>query len=331
MKVALVIVALLIATVTQAQAFKPEKVENGALCTICTFVTNVIEEYLQNNATEAKIEQLLGKVCNLFGGFQSECMDFVTTETPAIIQLLLNKESPQTICTQLHACTSKFAEKPKVAEVQPEQGGALCSICQVVISTVESYLASNATETQIINGLENLCNSLPGSISATCDAIVEQYAPLAIQWLNNNEPPQVFCTQVGLCSSARPCPKTVKAVKPVKPVQPKPQQGGQLCGVCELVIASVEQYMQQNATEAQIIAFLENVCNALPGGVGSICSAVVDQYVPLMIQWLVTNESPSVFCTQVGLCSSETTEPKMLPLTRAIARPLTRLTRPLKH
>jgi len=324
MKVALVIVALLVASVAQAQAFKPEKVENGALCTICTFVTNVVEEYLQNNATEAKIEQLLGKVCNLFGGFQSECMDFVTTETPAIIQLLLNKESPQTICTQLHACSSKFAEKPKI--VEPEQSGALCSICQVVISTVESYLASNATEQQIVAGLENFCNALPGSISATCDAIVEQYTPLAIQWLVNNEPASTFCSQIGLCSSARPCPK---AIKPAKPEQPKPEQGGQLCGICELAISSVEQYMQQNATEAQIIAFLENVCNSLPGGVGSICDAVVDQYVPLMIQWLAQNEPPQVFCTQIGLCSSET--PKMLPLRRANARPLTRLTRANKH
>jgi len=69
MKVALVIIALLVVSVAQAQAFKPEKAASGTLCTICTFVANVVEEYIQNNATEAKIAQALGKVCNLFGGF----------------------------------------------------------------------------------------------------------------------------------------------------------------------------------------------------------------------------------------------------------------------
>jgi len=193
---------------------------------------------------------------------------------------------------------------------------------------VESYLAANATQQQIIQGLENFCNALPGGFSATCDAIVEQYTPLAIQWLINNESPTTFCTQVGLCSSARPCPKiqpTKQAVQPKQVIQPKPQQGGQLCGICELAIASIEQYLQQNQTEAQIIAFLENICNALPGGVGSLCTAFVDQYVPLGVQWLVNNEPPQVFCTQVGLCTSQSV--KMTPLRRSNALPLTKLTR----
>jgi len=82
--------------VAQTQAFKTtqeEKALDGTLCTICTFVTNIVEEYVQNNATEQKIEQLLGKVCNLFGGFQSECQDFVNSEVPAIIQLLLDMKA----------------------------------------------------------------------------------------------------------------------------------------------------------------------------------------------------------------------------------------------
>jgi hypothetical protein len=90
-------------------------------------------------------------------------------------------------------------------------------------------------------------------------------------------------------------------------------------------MASIETYLASNQTQAQIIAYLENFCNALPGSLGPVCDQFVEQYLPLAINWLNQNQPPQAFCTNIGLCSSKTL--KMTPLRRANAKGITKVGR----
>lgn len=157
------------------------------------------------------------------------------------------------------------------------------------LSSVEQWLASNQTQAQIQQNLENVCAALPGGMSSLvrfpsqrlskfhflasdefllkCDQFVEQYLPVAIQWILNNEPPQTFCTQLGLCSSEKKS-AIVMLPKPAKPL-PVPKDGS-LCGICELTIASVEQWLQQNTSVAEVEQYLQNVCSLLPSSIGQL-------------------------------------------------------------
>jgi len=78
----------------------------------------------------------------------------------------------------------------------------LCTICQLFITLVENYLAANATEKWIENILHNFpCEAvLPPDLAAQCDQFIDQYIPDLIDWINKNEPPNVFCSQMGLCN-----------------------------------------------------------------------------------------------------------------------------------
>jgi hypothetical protein len=103
-----------------------------------------------------------------------------------------------------------------------------------------------------------------------CDNFVEQYLPLAIQWILNNEPAQTFCTQLGLCTSKR---LSLIRVLP-KPAQPIPvPRDGSLCGICSLTIASVEQWLQQNSSVSEVEQYLENVCALFPASISALVRA----------------------------------------------------------
>jgi len=73
-----------------------------------------------------------------------------------------------------------------------------CPLCTFVVKNVESLIASNATEEEIITTVDQLC-SLIGS--SDCYAFIAQYIPDLIQWIENNEDPTAFCTAAGLCTT----------------------------------------------------------------------------------------------------------------------------------
>jgi len=74
--------------------------------------------------------------------------------------------------------------------------------------------------------------------------------------------------------------------------------------MCQLFVTLVENYLAMNTT----IAFIENILYNFPcrafftGNMEAQCEQFIDSYVPALIDWIEKNESPSVFCGQVGLC-----------------------------
>jgi hypothetical protein len=73
-----------------------------------------------------------------------------------------------------------------------------CAVCEVLISGVETYLAGGESEQQIEQQLENYCAKLP-DFNTDCDNLIVEYVPQAINWIQGNENPDTFCTQMGLC------------------------------------------------------------------------------------------------------------------------------------
>merc|ERR1712183_86504 len=85
-------------------------------CQICKMLVGFIESYVQANQTITQIESLLGRVCRLTP-FASQCVVFVDTYTPLIVQYTQANEDPQTVCQQIGVCSSSQAVH-KVAAVK---------------------------------------------------------------------------------------------------------------------------------------------------------------------------------------------------------------------
>ena len=74
--------------------------------------------------------------------------------------------------------------------------------------------------------------------------------------------------------------------------------------MCNIFVGMAEQFLKNNHTMDTIEKILHNFpCQfVFSGPMEKQCEDFVDSYVPLIIDWIVKNEDPTTFCTQIGLC-----------------------------
>lgn len=83
--------------------------EDGIECSLCKWGTTEIENFLSSNHTETEIESALTKACSyLPEKYQSVCDNKLVPLVPTIINYLDDHETPDTICGQLHFCSSEL-------------------------------------------------------------------------------------------------------------------------------------------------------------------------------------------------------------------------------
>jgi len=74
-------------------------------CTLCQFVVQFIDGYLQANYTQQQIVKQLEVVCSLAPEpYQAQCDTFVEHYVPVLISLILKYEDPENACKQLGFC-----------------------------------------------------------------------------------------------------------------------------------------------------------------------------------------------------------------------------------
>jgi len=160
-------------------------------CGICETVMQYVSTWVASNQTEEYIENMVNQYCPLIGLPVAEC-NMIAAAIPAVIEQIENGATPQVICQTLGLC-------PKQKPVKAKSRGADCSICIFVVGQIEDYIASNATETEIMNALNQAC-ALLGAFQAQCQALVGNL-PAYIAQLEKAEDPTTICTQVGICTS----------------------------------------------------------------------------------------------------------------------------------
>jgi len=180
-----------------------------SICSQCTTIVGTIEGWVENNATEAQIIQYLDQFCAMNPQFQLPCDAIVAYGIPTIISWLQNNASPTQVCQILGVC--KVA-KPKLPALSNVKDTPYCSYCTTIVSSIESYLAQNATQEEIEQRVDQLCSLLPSGFSLYCEAFIASEIPAIVNYLNQNYTPQQVCGQIGLCSS----PLTKLAKIPIK-------------------------------------------------------------------------------------------------------------------
>ncbi|KAI3363099.1 hypothetical protein L3Q82_011747, partial [Scortum barcoo] len=79
------------------------------------------------------------------------------------------------------------------------------------------------------------------------------------------------------------------------------------CELCKEVLMVVAQILKDNATEAEVLGYLEKACQLIPDqGLTAECKEMVDSYYPILIG-IITGEleDPAVVCGAMGLCRSQ--------------------------
>jgi len=96
-----------------------------------------------------------------------------------------------------------------VCKFQKTKDTPFCSYCTTIVSSIEDYLAQNATQEEIEKNVDQLCALLPDEFSLYCEAFIASEIPAIINYLNQNYTPAQVCSQIGLCST----PPKVKSGK----------------------------------------------------------------------------------------------------------------------
>ncbi|XP_034753387.1 prosaposin isoform X2 [Etheostoma cragini] len=113
--------------------------------------------------------------------------------------------------------------------------------------------------------------------------------------------PPYWCLNVktaSLCGAVTHCQQNVWN---------KPQMKTVPCDLCKEVLMVVEQILKDNATEAEVLGYLEKACQLIPDqGLTAECKEMVDDYYPILMGIIKGElEDPSVVCGAIGLCHSQ--------------------------
>ena len=77
---------------------------------------------------------------------------------------------------------------------------------------------------------------------------------------------------------------------------------GLKCDLCHLGISYVENYLQNNHTETELENVLDNLCYKTPDS--NLCIALVNNYLPQIIELVEQKETPAEICSQLSLCDT---------------------------
>lgn len=111
--------------------------------------------------------------------------------------------------------------------------------------------------------------------------------------------PGVWCVNIrtaSQCGAVKHCQQTIWN-KPVVKTIP--------CDVCKEMLAIVENFLKDNATQSEILSYLNKLCELMDPSLSSQCKELVNDYYPIVLN-IIEEElgNPSVVCSALGLCSS---------------------------
>merc|ERR1711915_119183 len=103
------------------------------------------------------------------------------------------------------------------------------------------------------------------------------------------------------------------AIDPAAVKDQEEQVGASECEACKFVVNIAENFLAENKTEQEIEEALEKVCKVLPSKYQSICTTIVESYVPTVIALLEAKFPAETVCTAIGVCTTMSPLEKIFP------------------
>lgn len=259
-------------------------------CPLCEFIMTELDTILKEKPTQEEIENALEEVCSLLPStIREDCNNYVKQYTPVLLELL-QQIKPSEVCSVIGLCSAKPLPEKKArvpGRLDPE-----CVLCEFVMDKLETLLKENATQAEIEAALDKVCSLLPSTISTDCKNFVNKYTPAIINLLTHAIQPNEICTELGLCKAKK---HTVSNKVMVK--------SNETCDLCKTIVSYAKLILGNNATEEEILKFLDELCDQLPDQLKTECTAIVDDYGKMILDKLL-KQTPEEICSEIGLCSS---------------------------
>jgi len=263
-------------------------------CHECQQIVGLIESFANGNMNEDFVLGHVRHLCTMFpqAGYSAQCAAVIDAYGASIFKGIMTKQSPDKICTSLTMCPNP--NDPTTVRINAVQSKTrdptTCFLCTTIFQYAEGFISANASEEQVIQFLNTVICPQLGPFSPECIQLVQDY-PDIIQYLIQQESPQVACGQLELCPM--PKPKIVEHIQTGDPVS---------CSICTYIVAYLEEYISQNSTEAQLQQIIsQQICPDLPSDFQEQCQTFAKE-LPQYIKQLQDNEPPLKACTDAGTC-----------------------------
>merc|ERR1712223_1216565 len=251
-------------------------------------------------------EEAVGDQCVLCE-YVVSTLDKMDTDTEMIIDMLTKDVTPEMICSNLGLCSGQFEQlPPPMVEVEtvrvggPKVGGAYCTLCEVVVTSLDSSIQDKTNEAQIKQALDVLCYGLSAPVHKECIKLIDQYTDELVDMIVKEYPPNVICNELGLCVDHEIASNAIPPVSFETIQVASPLDNSVSCEMCAFAISVIDERLDDEATIDQIEREVQFVCSSLPGSIGDKCEELVDKYGEKLIDALVKEEmDPKKVCSQL--------------------------------
>ncbi|KAM7392965.1 hypothetical protein PAMA_007875 [Pampus argenteus] len=187
--------------------------------------------------------------------------------------------------------------------------GDICQDCTKIFELLVDLLSNAELQKKIMDGIESLCDHLPGPAVAAklCKEEVEKMFPVAIKLITSALKPADICKSIGLCGSCDKQKMLSYFVNEALQVAMTNQNTipATQCSFCIFLVKTLESLLPKERTESAVIQLLEEICHIVPSSYRAQCESIIGKISKQVLDAILSYASPQVICSLIHLCKGQ--------------------------
>jgi len=213
-----------------------------------------------------------------------------------------------TSAKECHTLSRCLTNVWKDIELQKDSSNQ-CQTCSALVNRARGYIGNRLLQFEMKMILLNACPLISDkNLANECMNYVRNYFDEVVALIETNADPQIVCAAINVCkamnTTASEEPILVSHVRIARSDDLARDRDDTKCILCEFIMKEIDSLISNNATEEEILAALEKVCNILPSSIRAECVNFIDTYGPTIFFLLSHELDPKLVCTMIGLCQS---------------------------
>ena len=206
----------------------------------------------------------------------------------------------------------------------PEDPKRGCAGCKTAVGVLENWVASNKTETQIIELFDNFCTLFTNTeVQEPCERLIEFGVPKVINFLEKRFPPERICTIVGACVKPALLAPSGKIVAGTD-ASPFVADGKEvLCDGCKIMVDAVHAWVNAPSMRNMIDSLFDKMCVLFNStDFQPVCEDIVNYGIDKIIKFTQDKLTSERVCGLIKVCPAKeqvrTARPAILPMPRLL-------------
>ncbi|XP_033643780.1 uncharacterized protein LOC117303652 isoform X2 [Asterias rubens] len=267
-------------------------------CTDCKQIFTDLKDLLNNATVQKTVFNEVIMACEVLGLSADTCKQYINTYGPLVIDELLQFLDGDQICQAVGLCKANnkvgHVLLKKVIRVNADP----CADCKQIFSDLDDILANKSVQQIILKQLIQVCTEL--GLSDTICQEVALFEPEVLNYIIQLLKPDTMCGFLGQCSSDVTM-KLSKLAQQANKLQMSTANGN-ICTDCEQIIDDLKDLISNKTIDTILENSLVSLCESI-GVSADICSQYIDEYGPLVLDFILSQLDSPTICKELQLCS----------------------------